>query len=140
MVRKCCTLLHHIVLQVGELDQWQWLFDPSKGYSVRGVCHMPTTLELPLTPIIVSDSIWHKAAPLKVSLFVWRLLRNQIPTKDNLLRRGIIQSDSLLCVSGCGAEESVDHLFMRCNFFGSILHAIRHWTGIVYVDPFLLSN
>jgi hypothetical protein len=47
-----------------------------------------------------SDVVWHKNAPLKVSICVWRLLRNRWPTKDNLRRRGVISLDSQLCVSG----------------------------------------
>jgi len=112
MVGKCCTLLRHNVLQVEEVDRWQWLLDPSKSYLDNGVDHMLRTIKLPLTPIVL-DSIWHKSALLKVTLFVRRLLRNQIPTKDNLLRCNIIQQDFVLCVSGCGAEELIDH-------FGSI--------------------
>jgi len=37
-----------------------------------------------------NDIILNKIVSLKVSLFAWRSLRNQIPTKDNLVRHGII--------------------------------------------------
>jgi len=68
----------------------------------------------------VSDFIWHKDAPLKVSLFAWRLIRNRFSTKDNLFRRGIIPLESQLCVSGCGNIESAKHLFLYCQFCGSL--------------------
>ncbi|GAU18664.1 hypothetical protein TSUD_124970 [Trifolium subterraneum] len=32
----------------------------------------------------VADLIWHKHVPLKVSIVAWRLLRDRLPTKDNL--------------------------------------------------------
>ena len=34
----------------------------------------------------VSEYTWQKDAPLKVSMFAWRLFRNSFPTKDNILR------------------------------------------------------
>jgi len=38
--------------------------------------------------------------PLKVVVFAWRLFRDRLPTKDNLLRRGVINHDSRMCVAG----------------------------------------
>jgi len=64
------------------------------------------------------DVVWHKNVPLKVSICVWRLLRNRWPTKDNLVRRGIIPIDAQLCVSGCGNNETTDHLLIHCAIFG----------------------
>lgn len=46
----------------------------------------------------VSNLIWHKdVSTLKVSIFALRLLCNRLPTKDNLVRRGILPNDSQLC-------------------------------------------
>jgi len=44
----------------------------------------------------------HNKVPLKVSLFVWRLHHNRLLTKDNLMRRGILQPSSNKCVSVFG--------------------------------------
>ncbi|KAK2359509.1 homeobox-leucine zipper protein ATHB-15 [Trifolium repens] len=44
--------------------------------------------------------VWHPHVPLKVSIFVWPLLRDRLPTKANLVTRGILpiaaHSDSFL--------------------------------------------
>ena len=55
--------------------------------------------------------VWNKEAPLKISFFAWRLLRNRISTTDNLTRR------QNLWVGGCGKHEDIDHLFLSCDFF-----------------------
>lgn len=81
------------------------------------------------------DNMWHKHVPLKVLLFAWRLFRNLLPTKDNLLRRSIIQANFVLCVGGCGMDESADHLFLRCNFFGSVWYLIRDWLRLSSINP-----
>jgi hypothetical protein len=65
----------------------------------------------------VHGLIWHKQVLLKVSVFAWRLLRDQLPTKVNLASRGIISSVDLSCVSDCGNIDSAQHLFITCSTF-----------------------
>ena len=65
--------------------------------------------------------------PLKVVLLAWRLFRDRLPTKDNLLRRGVINYDSKTCVAGCDLAESSPHLFLHCIIFGSVWHLIYSW-------------
>ena len=76
------------------------------------------------------DNVWHMQVSLKVSLFAWCLLRNRLPTKDTLLRRRVLQPDDTMCEGGCGLLESVDHLFLGCNFFGSVWFLVWQWLGI----------
>ena len=83
----------------------------------------------------VIDAIWHKNAPLKVSICVWRLLRNRWPTNDNLVLRGIIPSDSQLCVFSCANNETTDHLLIHCLTFGELCHHVETWIGVDTVDP-----
>ncbi|MCI85116.1 HcrVf2 protein-like protein, partial [Trifolium medium] len=42
--------------------------------------------------------IWHSQVHLKVSVFAWRLLRDMLPTKANLVTRGILSPTAHLCV------------------------------------------
>lgn len=85
-------------------------------------------------------SLWHKDVPLKVMLFAWRLFRDKLPTKDNLLHQGVIENDSRMCVAGCGLEESSHHLVLHCNVFWSVWHLIYKWLGIVAVIPYNVSD
>jgi len=69
----------------------------------------------------MEGNIWLKKVPLKVLVFQWYVLRNRLPTRDNLIRCGVLQPDSHLCVSGCGMEEIIDLLFFFCcNHFESL--------------------
>ena len=63
-------------------------------------------------------------------MFVWRLLRNRLPTKDNLVRQRVLVHSDAVCVSGCGSSETATHLFMDCNVFGSLWSHIWLWLGI----------
>jgi len=78
----------------------------------------------------VSEFIWHKQVSLKVSLFAWRLIQNRLHTKDNLHRCDIIIIDSRACMAGCGSLESIEHLFLDCQFFISIWQLILGWLGL----------
>ena len=80
-------------------DRWRWLLDPVNGYSVKGTYNFLTTADESIARGLFND-VWHKNVPLKVSIFAWRLLRNRLPTKDNLLRRRVLQHDDISCAGG----------------------------------------
>ncbi|GAU31009.1 hypothetical protein TSUD_105240 [Trifolium subterraneum] len=56
-------------------------------------------------------------------------LRDMLPTKVNMITRGIIAAEAQCCVSGCGAVESATHLFISCDTFGSLWSLISSWIG-----------
>jgi len=83
------------------------------------------------------ENLWHKHVPLKVMLFAWHMFSNHIPKKDNMLRCGILQADSTLCVGGCGLEESIDHLFF-CVVTSSAVCGILYQIGLVFLRMILI--
>jgi len=128
-VSQCASVLHNVVLQDHIIDRWRWLLDPINGYSVEGTYSYLTAPGIHLE-CGMSVDLWKKQVPLKVSVFVWRFLRNRIPTKDNLLPRRIISLDDTSCTGGCGSSETVTHLLIHCDFFwygvASYLSVARH--------------
>ena len=58
-------------------------------------------------------AIWNGLIPFKVSVFVWRLLQNRIPSIDNLIKRGVLSESQKFCLFDCGMEENVSHLFFE---------------------------
>jgi len=120
------------MLQQNSTDMWLWRLDPSSGYSVHGVYQMLIS-QVVQTPNMLSDLIWHKQVPLKVSILVWRLLQNRLPTKDNLLLCGILPHDNQHCVAGCVDNETAQHCYFRVRF----LHhcGSRFGLGWTYLQP-----
>ncbi|XP_057803519.1 uncharacterized protein LOC131018833 [Salvia miltiorrhiza] len=60
-------------------------------------------------------SLWWKAIPLKVSAFVWKALLDRLPTKDNLIKRGILHSQEDGVCSLCWVQdESSCHVLLIC--------------------------
>jgi len=128
LLEQCRLLLADVSLQPLSYDVWQWLPNPSEGYSVRVVYAMLTGQGVSQVTHEV-DLIWHRQVPLKVSILAWRLLRDRLPTKSNLAMRGVLDADACQCVSGCGSMEDASHLFLLCPCFGSLWPMLRHWIG-----------
>jgi hypothetical protein len=139
MLRECRSVLANVLLQPNVIDHWVWRHDPSGGYTVRGDYSMLAFKELhdEEAPI---DMIWHKQVPLKVSVLAWRLLRNRLPTKDNLVRRHILPQESSYCVAGSGGVETAHHLFLACPVFAPLWSMIRSWVGFSSADPLLIRD
>ncbi|KAK2447138.1 hypothetical protein QL285_006530 [Trifolium repens] len=94
--------------------EWRWQPDPDTGYSVRGAYQLLTSQDS-FTLGAAEDLVWHKQVPLKISIFAWRLLRDRLPTKSNLVTHGNIFPEDQHCVFGCGGVESAQHRFLSCR-------------------------
>jgi hypothetical protein len=57
-------------------------------------------------------ALWGLQVPNSTKAFLWRACRNILPTKDNLLRRGVVKEDRcILCENG---SETLIHVLWEC--------------------------
>ncbi|XP_024639928.1 uncharacterized protein [Medicago truncatula] len=103
------------------------------GYTVRGAYDLLTIQEAPMAEL-TSKLVWHNQVPLKVYVFAWRLIRDRLPTKSNLVTIRVLSADMASCIVGCGLSETAQHLFFSCDTFGSIWRLARDWIGFYGVD------
>ena len=69
-----------------------------------------------------------------MSHFIWRLIRERLPTKVNLKRRNVELND-ILCLF-CGSnEEEVSHLFFNCDRILPFWWESLTWLNIKVVFP-----
>jgi len=61
------------------------------------------------------DLIRHNQVPLKVSIFLWRLLRDKLPTKSNLATYGVNFAEARLCVAGVVMLKTLIICFSRAH-------------------------
>ncbi|CAN1846152.1 Putative ribonuclease H protein At1g65750 [Linum perenne] len=81
-----------------------------------------TLAKFPRHPSFPRKSIWLTGVPPKVQTFCWMVFHSKIATLDNLQKRGFYLANR--CVL-CGKdEESINHLFLRCEFAMSIWNRI----------------
>jgi len=80
------------------------------------------------------DNVWHRHIPAKVSLFVWRLLRDRLPTRDNLFRRNVIHAPDSLCgrLRGLGINTSP---LSRMRYFIYVMDLCVDLVRLVFGDP-----
>jgi hypothetical protein len=84
----------------------------------------------------VFNNIWKSSAPSKVIAFSWKVLRNRIPTRVNLLLRGVKVNGGIpVCAHRQRGREDENHLFLFCDFSMSVWKAIFRWLDVVIVIP-----
>ena len=139
LVGEIRLLLQSVTLQVDRVDRRLWRLETSVVYTVRSAYKFLTVnvtkdVEVPVY------HLWLKEVPLKVVLFAWRLLRDRLPTKDNLYRRNVVGVDDQLCVGGCGEVETSSHLFLHFIIFGSVWNHIHRWIDVTTIMPCDVSS
>lgn len=77
---------------------------------------------------------WKCNVPSKISIFVWRLLQIRLPTRDLLIRWGVlIANDYANCVLCSRESVNANYIsfFFSCEFSYNVWRAINLWTGAV---------
>jgi hypothetical protein len=95
-----------------------------------------------LTPSnqFVFNNIGKSAAPSKVIAFSWQLMLDRIPTRENLVYRGMPRTTNMVCpLCNVGAETDV-HLFLHCRVAAKLWYEIVRWIGHSLVLPSNLSQ
>ena len=103
-VGELILLLQSVSLQVDSTDTWRWKLEISHVFSVRSAYTVLTSESVAASTMAVTTP-WHLQVPVKVVLFAWRMFRERLPMKDNLLHRGVITLNSRLCTAGCNSVE-----------------------------------
>jgi hypothetical protein len=109
------------------------------GYTVRGAYQLLTS-HVSATTDVAKNLIWHSQVPLKVSIYAWRLLRDRLPTKTNLITRGILSTAAHFCVIGRGAVELAQHLFLSYSTLNSLWALVHSWIDVSSVDTITLRD
>ncbi|CAK8574904.1 unnamed protein product [Lathyrus sativus] len=90
-------------------------------------------LEIDLKTIL--DLIWKTKVPLKAHIFCWRLALDRLPTRSNLVSRGIISNvHVIVCVLCFTVMEDNNHLFLSCPHTRLIWRKISEWVGIEWIE------
>jgi hypothetical protein len=121
-------------------DDWIWKLDPEEGFSVKsayealsGIRDVNTYSDFELE---IFSGVWESPAPSKVVAFSWQLFHDRLPTKDNLVRRGVLQHHlGGNCVWCANFSESANHLFLHCKVAHRMWYEIFRWLGVVIIMP-----
>ena len=69
-------------------DVMLWKADPSGVYTTKSAYNLLITPSSPALDRRTSQLLWNMKIPPKDAVFTWKLLRDRLPTRANLTRRG----------------------------------------------------
>ena len=112
-------------------DKLLWPFTPSGTYSVKSgyqfLCKAQRFDDNSYQPD--TDSIWRKvwglAVQPKIRNFLWRAIKDTIPTKQNLKRRSVIPSD--YCDQCRNTTENTLHALWSCPSLSQVWSLDHSW-------------
>nr|GEW74609.1 RNA-directed DNA polymerase, eukaryota [Tanacetum cinerariifolium] len=92
-------------------DRWSWTLNGTGDFSMKSVREWIDSQVLPSSS---PSSSWSKFIPIKVNVFLWRMFLDRLPTRPNLVNRGLI-IPCIICPICGAAAESRNHLFFGCS-------------------------
>ena len=99
-------------------DTVEWSLTASKKFSCKSLYYKLT--EGPV--LVIAMELWKASLPLKIKIFMWQMLRNRLPTSDNVAKRnGPADGTCGLC----GLVEDANHVFFRCHLARFAWSAVR---------------
>ncbi|GJZ00060.1 calcium-dependent protein kinase 26-like protein [Tanacetum coccineum] len=119
---------YFIQLENARGDRWVCDLVSDGNFRVKEIRNYIDDLFLPHQ---AAQTRWIKYIPIKVNIFAWRARQDCLPTRVNLIRRGIT-IESSLCPVCSVCEEDVCHIFFRCDLAQLVLRRICRWWGL---DP-----
>nr|GEZ07720.1 RNA-directed DNA polymerase, eukaryota [Tanacetum cinerariifolium] len=120
--------LEGVMLNPSE-DRWSWDLNGSGEFSVASARRYIDNNRL---PDISSKTRWIKEVHIKVNVYAWKVRINGLPTRWNILRRGI-DIPSILCPQCETSVESSKHLFFNCSVVRAIFWRVCIWWDVSYM-------
>ncbi|XP_006598548.1 uncharacterized protein [Glycine max] len=103
-----------ISLNVNLKDTWVWGAESNGIFSTKSTYNIIKAKQSSEAQCLGFQQLWDIKIPPKALSFVWRLLWDRLPTKDNLSRRQV-EIDNDLCPFYQSQPESASHLFFTCG-------------------------
>ena len=83
--------------------------------------------------------LWRLKIPSRIAVFGWRLLRDRLPTRQNLQRRQVQITDTL-CPFCRNTEDGASHLFFHCSKIQPLWWETMSWLHLQGAFPLSPKN
>ncbi|PWA74209.1 reverse transcriptase domain, Reverse transcriptase zinc-binding domain protein [Artemisia annua] len=124
------SLLDPIILTEAR-DEWIWLLDPNFGFTVKKT---RIHLDDALLPDAYISTRWCRFISKKVNIFVWRALRDRLPTRWNLNSKGV-ELESILCPNCLSSPENLHHSLWTCIHATCVWLKVFNWLELPCPTP-----
>nr|GEU60220.1 RNA-directed DNA polymerase, eukaryota, reverse transcriptase zinc-binding domain protein [Tanacetum cinerariifolium] len=119
------SLLASIVLS-DAADRWSWTL---YGHGECSVKLAREVIDQHVLIISTTPTRWSKVIPIKLNIFMWCMLLDKLPTRSNLVNRGLDAPCSLCLICQMGVETQ-DHLFFGCPMALDLFRLLGHWWSL----------
>nr|GEX60280.1 RNA-directed DNA polymerase, eukaryota [Tanacetum cinerariifolium] len=116
----------------------RWICDLN-GDGVFRVKEVRTILDDIFLPSANDATRWVKYIPIKINVFAWRAQLDRLPTRSNLVRRGVVLDSSLCPLCGLVLED-IHHVLFRCDTAKLVFRRICHWWDLDWHDLLSFSD
>ncbi|GJW20713.1 RNA-directed DNA polymerase, eukaryota, reverse transcriptase zinc-binding domain protein [Tanacetum coccineum] len=137
-VSSLTNLLNGRVLDPSHDNKWVWPLESSGKFTVKSIS-LAIQKKLLVSDISEVDQLfsWNSWVPRKINICAWRVFLDRIPTRANLVRRGI-HVENPCCVFCEEHMESTNHCFFSCRIIKPIWIKIwSWWNASGSFNPFL---
>ncbi|GJU83876.1 RNA-directed DNA polymerase, eukaryota, reverse transcriptase zinc-binding domain protein, partial [Tanacetum coccineum] len=112
-VSSLCSLISDLSLSSEGFDKWQWALDAS------GVLNVKTLSNLIQDKLLADGNLgnhhtWNSWVPNKVNVCVWRASLDRLPSRVNLVNKGV-NLVSKLCPFCELEDETLKHCLIKCS-------------------------
>ncbi|GKV46811.1 hypothetical protein SLEP1_g53774 [Rubroshorea leprosula] len=123
-------MIEKVKMQPRIIDKWEWVHKRDGKYSSSSACSLLSNAQQTPNEKCFKRICNHNI-PSKIAAFNWRVVLDKIPTKKNLLKRGIDSvMDDVKCRLCEEEDEDSAHLFLRCKVVKWIWKECAKWWGI----------
>jgi hypothetical protein len=140
LLEELTSMLNSVILST-VADGWGWKLEKEEGFSVKSSYDYVSRLLVDRNQVLreqetAFDVIWKCKVPSKVAGFVWMVLHDRAPTRENLARRNIIEvNGNHGCVFCGGIVESASHLFLYCKVVLQVWEKVFAWLDLNFMLP-----
>ncbi|KAH1212636.1 hypothetical protein GmHk_14G040786 [Glycine max] len=123
-------IISNVRIQPQMKDTLRWTAEPSSLYSTRSAYRLIITANSNHPQANIYKTIWRLNIPSRAAIFAWRLIKNRLPTRHNLLRRNVPIQEQHCPLCGSHQEEA-GHLFFHCKLTNGLWWESMRWKRVV---------
>ncbi|GJW49001.1 RNA-directed DNA polymerase, eukaryota [Tanacetum coccineum] len=107
-------------------DRWYWDLNGCGEFCVKDVRNL---LDAHFLPKEDHATRWVKLVPSKINVLAWKVSLDRLPTRLNLISRGVTVSSSS-CPVCDSAPEDLSHLLFSCSMASDVYRLVCRWWNI----------
>ncbi|GKA91621.1 ribose 5-phosphate isomerase A [Tanacetum coccineum] len=124
-INNLVSMMSNLTLYDATSDNWSWCLDDSSSFKVSTLLNIVQNIYL-ADANLGPHHKWNSWIPRKVNICVWRASLNRLPSRLNLLARGVpIASAS--CPLCNNFDEGLDHCLISCPHVSPIWRKVWSW-------------